>query len=192
MAASATEATWLPPRFSLGAGAEVPTRGVVVPTRAAAAATTAPKPPPPPMWAMFQYNSRRLSLLGRDEASHVTLALREWEVATLARVTTLGGVSWAPLGLVGMLNGGGALEATQLRRAPPAIRPVLSLNPLGHVHASAQLSAAGEFGAYCQPAPRAVRVNGVTVDTWTHDAASGLLQVPMARAAEAAEVVADF
>ena len=50
-----------------------------------------------------------------------------------------------------MLNGGGALVASELSR-----RGLFG----GALWAHVQLRASGEFGAYCQPCPRSVRVDG--------------------------------
>ena len=64
---------------------------------------------------------------------------------TLSRLNT-GGVSWAPLGLVSMLNGGGAVLFSSLS---PRFRVV---------RASVTLRATDRFLSYCRPRPRGVEV----------------------------------
>ena len=47
---------------------------------------------------------------------------REWEIFTIVPVETVGGVRCAPFGLADMMNTGGALAATELRRRAAAAR----------------------------------------------------------------------
>ena len=44
------------------------------------------------------------------------LAPRDWELFVVAPLERLGGVAWAPIGLLGMLNAGGGVEASALGR----------------------------------------------------------------------------
>ena len=80
------------------------------------------------------------------------LAPRDWELFVVAPLERLGGVAWAPIGLLGMLNAGGGVEASALgrrfARAPQA---------------RARVRTPGTFGAYCSEAPRLVRVGGAVV-----------------------------
>ena len=102
-------------------------------------------------------------------AAQVRLAKREWEVVSVSPVQADGSHSWAPLGLLDMMNGGGAIVSSTLGggfgRAPTA-RVVLR--------------ATGEFGAFCSPQPHQVRVNGAKVP-FTYDHASRLLTVKLER-----------
>ena len=132
--------------------------------------------------ALYLHGARRVELVPEDGAHALTLADRQWEVATVSPLTTAAGsaTQWAPFGLLEMLNGGGALVSSKLISA-------FGRPPSAHV----SLRATGLFGAYCQPEPRAVRVDGQPLE-FVYDSASGLLQVPMVRSAGAAELVIDF
>ena len=119
------------------------------------------------------------------EAHELRLPTRGWEVFAVSPIAWHGGVSWAPLGLVRMLNGGGALVSSRLGGEGSG------------VSARVVLKAAGEFGAVCQPRPRTVRV-GTEALAFSHDAASGMLRVDVpaatasSGAAEFAELVVEF
>ena len=126
--------------------------------------------------ALYEYRSGRLHVGGADDAIALTLQPREWELLTASPVQQHGGVRWAPLGLLTMLNGGGAITSSVLANGfgrPPTARTVLR--------------ATGVFGAYCHPAPRQVRVNGAPVD-FGYDEESGLLRVNLERGAKLAEL----
>lgn len=157
----------------------------------------------------------QVELLGG--AVGLELGERDWEVATLSPVYSVGGGGlgpkaapreWAPLGLTSMLNGGGAVLATSIREAK-------SLGS-GAV-ATTRLRGAGDFGAcvgaclmslsarraltryhsalascrYCRPKPSAVTVNGQPAP-YAYDEASGMLAVPMERGADEVEVGVRF
>ena len=100
----------------------------------------------------------------------------------MSPLTQRDGVRWAPLGLVRMLNGGGALVASELSRR--------GLFGGGEVAAHVTLKAGGEFGAFCEPRPRSVRVNGEPV-AFTHDE-HGLLRVDLPPSGEALELSVEF
>ena len=128
---------------------------------------------------MYAYRERRLVVRRDDAPLELTLAPREWEVVSASRVHSVHGssVRWAPLGLLDMLNGNGALLATGVSTGGFGRTP----------HAHALLSATGKFGAYCVPAPRSVEANGVRVP-FEYDEASGLLTVQLGRGASPAEL----
>ena len=133
-------------------------------------------------WVLFGHQAQRPVLTRRGEAHDVLLKPREWEVFTVSPLTQRDGVRWAPLGLVQMLNGGGALVASELNR-----RGLLNR---GEVEAHVTLKAAGEFGAFCEPRPRCVRVNGESV-AFTHDE-HNLLRVDMPPSGDAIELSVEF
>ena len=80
-----------------------------------------------------------------------------------------------------MLNGGGALVTSELNR-----RGLFG----GALYAHVTLKAAGEFGAFCEPRPRSVRVNGEPA-TFTHDE-NNLLRVDMPPSGDAVELLVEF
>ena len=133
-------------------------------------------------WVLFGHQAQRPVLTRRGEAHDVLLKPREWEVFTVSPLTQRDGVRWAPLGLVQMLNGGGALVASELNR-----RGLLNR---GEVEAHVTLKAAGEFGAFCEPRPRCVRVNGESV-AFTHDE-HNLLRVDMPPSGDTIELSVEF
>lgn len=116
--------------------------------------------------AVFSHCGRKLLLLNEQEAFDMRLGRREWELFTLSPVKSAGDVTFAPLGLMDMLNGGGAVVASALS------------SRLHFVHATVSLRATGQFSAYCQPAPTIVQVDGERVP-FTHDEVTGLLTVPL-------------
>jgi len=132
--------------------------------------------------ALYLHQARRVELVPAGAALPLTLADREWEVATVSPLATATSAAthWAPFGLLEMLNGGGAIVASRL--VVTFGRP-----PTAHV----RMRATGLFGAYCQPRPRAVRINGQPLE-FVYDGASGLLQVPMVRSSDAAELTIEF
>jgi len=107
------------------------------------------------------------------EAHELRLPTRGWEVFAVAPIARHGSISWAPLGLVRMLNGGGALVSSELRarrrRFGRGRHPRRAL-------AIVELKAGGEFGAYCAPRPRIVRA-GSEVLSFTYDEATSMLRV---------------
>ena len=118
---------------------------------------------------------RAARLVRLPSARHVvetTLAHREWEIFTLARVQQQqqqqqgpggaeegggGGVSWAPIGLVEMLNSGGAVVSSTLEASAP-----------GPPRALLVTRGAGRFVAHCQPAPAQVLLDGTTPLPFEH------------------------
>ena len=126
-------------------------------------------------FAVWRYRAGRLCVLESASTSvDLTLRAREWEVFTIVPIQRRGDVSWAPLGLGDMLNGGGAL---------------LSSGSLTS-EATATLScrSPGRFVAYAQPRPSRVRCwrvgdgkreeRGPERDaSFEHDASTGKLEV---------------
>ena len=80
-----------------------------------------------------------------------------------------------------MLNGGGALVSSELSR-----RGLFG----GALHAHVTLKAGGEFGAFCEPRPRSVRVNGEPA-AFSYDEHS-MLRVDMPPSGEPVELLAEF
>lgn len=133
-------------------------------------------PAPSEAVALYAYRSKQLRVLGANEPWHLRLARREWELMSVSPIQVEGAVRWAPLGLLDMLNGGGALISSTLT------------NGFGRpATARAVLRATGEFGAFCSPRPRQVRVNGSRVP-YEFDETSGLLTVKLTRETKLVEL----
>jgi raffinose synthase len=124
---------------------------------------------------VWSHRGGRLQLLhGPDACAHATLQHREWDIFTIAPVHAHGTVQWAPIGLVEMLNGGGAVLWTSLGRGS-----------VDHGLAEARVSsrAAGRFVAYCRPRPKSVWREGTELGLpFAYDGATGVLTVQLDRA----------
>ena len=130
----------------------------------------------------FGQQSRELIHLGEGEAHSITIASRDYELFTVAVVEHSGRASFAPLGLLSMFNGGGAIVDSELVKGP-----------LRAPQARVSLRATGTFGAYCEPRPRQVRLEGRKEPLdFEYDDESGMLSVPLPRSADAAQLIVDF
>jgi len=136
---------------------------------------SSPAAPPPAEYALYTHRAEGLRVLGAEDAVEVRLAAREWEIVVVAPVRAEGEVRWAPLGLLDMLNGGGAVLSSSLALSSPP----------GEAAATAVVWAAGRIGAFARPAPLEVCVDGSPV-RFEYDEGSGLLTVNVA--ADGAEV----
>ena len=125
--------------------------------------------------AVYSHRRQEVSVLAGHESTRGVLGRREWELYTLSPVLTAGGASWAPFGLSGMLNGGGAVLSATIHMR------------FRLVQASVTMRASGNFVGYCRPAPREVKVDGIPV-TFEHDGVTGTLRVPMQRKATPIEM----
>jgi raffinose synthase len=137
---------------------------------------------PPTSSVLFGHRSQAILHLAAGETHTLKLGTREWEMFIVSRVEDRRGVRWAPLGLTDMLNGGGAVVESALEQ------PLF----MGTPQARVGLSASGNFGAYCDPRPRAVRVEGQGPVEFEYDEASGMLRVELPRRAESVRLVVDF
>lgn len=135
-----------------------------------------------PSSVLFGQNSRELIQLAQGEAHSLTLGPREYELFTVAPVQHRGRASFAPLGLLTMFNGGGAVMDSSFANGQ-----------LRALQARVSLRATDTFGAYCEPRPRQVRIEGQREPLeFEYDEASCLLSVAMPRSAEPAQLIIDF
>ena len=81
----------------------------------------------------------------------MSLAHREWEVVTIVPIASLRAVAWAAVGLVDMLNSGGAVVASRLEDGGAAA---------GGVRGVLLASCAGGFADFVAEIPNAARVTG--------------------------------
>ena len=94
--------------------------------------------------------------MANGDAIELELEDKAWEVASVSPVATANGGStlWAPFGLLDMLNGGGAVSSSRLS---------MGLGTRFSAVAKVQLRATGDFGAYCEPRPHRVKLDGRSV-----------------------------
>mmetsp|Transcript_4133 Transcript_4133/g.13041 ORF Transcript_4133/g.13041 Transcript_4133/m.13041 type:complete len:122 (+) Transcript_4133:3309-3674(+) len=113
-----------------------------------------------------------MKVVEREESVPVELAPQGHEIVTFVPIETSASAafSFAPLGLAGMFNGGGAVAACALRPGGGA-----DLEVRGH----------GRLVAYCSPSPSAAAVEGAPVD-FQYDAATGLLSLQLPEVAHGA------
>ena len=117
-------------------------------------------------WAAYRFGSGAVRVLGADDAVPLTLEPAGFAVVALRRLReTRAGVAYAPLGLLDMLNCGGAVGACD--EGPDGVR-VAARGP-------------GRFGVYADRAPTAVTVDGERVEA---PYADGLVTVNLAAAGD--------
>ena len=113
-------------------------------------------------YAAYRFNARTLEVLdARDAARDARLEPGGFELVALRRIATArSGAAWAPLGLLDMLNAGGAVVGSS---ATPTGGAVAALGP-------------GAFGFYASEAPSALSLDGAPAP-YTYDEQRGLLTV---------------
>lgn len=99
--------------------------------------------------------------LPKNASLPVTLRSREYEVFTVVPVKHLpnGGAAFAPIGLVGMFNSGGALREVRYD---------------GNAGVELRVRGSGTVGAYSSTKPKSVAVGSTVVD-FSYDDACGLI-----------------
>lgn len=108
------------------------------------------------LYAAYADSSQRLTLLGEGEGLQVAVAGGGGsDVVTLSPVRSAGGVNFAPIGLPGMLNAGGAVLACSL--AGGHSDDGFEVQP---ARAALQLRGAGTFLSYASHRPVSVMVDG--------------------------------
>lgn len=113
--------------------------------------------------AVYFYRSGELVVLPYNASMPVSLKVLEHDVLTVTPIKVLApGFSFAPLGLLNMYNGGGAIEGLRYEARVE-----------GHaVHMD--LKGCGKFGAYSLATPKKLTVNSQGVD-FDYDSSSGLV-----------------
>ena len=117
---------------------------------------------------VYAYRSGELIRLPRGATLPVTLKVLEFELFHVAPVKEVApGVSFAPIGLLGMFNAGGAVEQCEAGAAADA---VVRLRVRG----------CGRFGAYCSRRPARCTLDAAEAE-FTYDADTGLvaLDIPV-------------
>jgi len=118
-------------------------------------------------FAAWRHQSAGLDFLLSGESSIVTtLAHRDWEIFTVVPLQVKDGIMWGPVGLVDMLNSGGAVrDSSRLQRTPSS-------------SSSAQFSCRGpgRFVGFTNRRPSKVVVSGKEVE-FLHDKAQCELSI---------------
>uniref|UniRef100_A0A7N0U928 galactinol--sucrose galactosyltransferase n=1 Tax=Kalanchoe fedtschenkoi TaxID=63787 RepID=A0A7N0U928_KALFE len=101
-------------------------------------------------FAMYSFHAKKLVLAKRTDSISVTLEPFSFELVTVSPVATLPGTSiqFAPIGLVNMLNSGGAVQSLELKDGS----------------AEVGVRGGGELRVFASRKPRCCRIGGQEVD----------------------------
>ncbi|KAL7137741.1 hypothetical protein ABFS83_10G113100 [Erythranthe nasuta] len=112
--------------------------------------------------ALYSYMKGSITILPYDVAVPVSLKVLEHEILTVTPVKILApGSSFAPLGLVDMFNGGGAIQGLKYEEGENGVVYL-------------EVKGCGRFGAYSLTKPKKCTIGSSAVD-FEYDLASGLL-----------------
>lgn len=120
-------------------------------------------------FAAYFHKSKKLTLLQPDQEFEVTLDPFNYELVVVSPIRCFGpsnNVEFAPIGLVNMLNSGGAVESIAIRDDNSEILAV-----------EVDVKGAGDMRAYSSIRPVACRMNGKEVE-FTYEASMVFVQVP--------------
>lgn len=120
-------------------------------------------------FAAYFHKSKKLTLLQLDQEFEVTLDPFNYELVVVSPIRCFGPgncVEFAPIGLVNMLNSGGAVESITIRDDNNEILVV-----------EVDVKGAGEMRAYSSIRPVACRMNGKEVE-FTYETSMVCVQVP--------------
>ncbi|KAL8040677.1 hypothetical protein ABFX02_10G113400 [Erythranthe guttata] len=112
--------------------------------------------------ALYSYMKGSITILPYDVAIPVSLKVLEHEILTITPVKILAPSSrFAPLGLIDMFNGGGAIQGLKYEEGENGVVYL-------------EVKGCGRFGAYSLTKPRKCTIGSSAVD-FEYDSASGLL-----------------
>ncbi|GMH27307.1 hypothetical protein Nepgr_029150 [Nepenthes gracilis] len=118
--------------------------------------------------AVYRHSSSELITLPYNAAMQVTLRVLEYEIFTITPIEVLApGVSFAPLGLIGMFNAGGAIEA---------LRYYTIEGDKWVPKVCMEVKGCGTFGAYSSCKPRRVTVGSAEIG-FGYDLGPGLVSL---------------
>lgn len=117
------------------------------------------------LFAMYMFRTKKLVLSKPSQNIEISLDPFDFELITVSPVTTLPGksVQFAPIGLVNMLNSGGAIESLAFDDEENSVR-------IG-------VKGTGEMRAFAAEKPRSCRINGEEV-AFGYDECMVIIQVP--------------
>lgn len=124
-----------------------------------------------PYWcgdcAMYSHQTRDLITLPNNAVISVSLSVLEYEVYTVTPIRVLGsGLGFAPLGLIDMFNGGGAIDELKYMIESGGSSAVVEMKVKG----------CGRFGAYSMTEPRKCMVGPNEVE-FLYDSRCGLVHL---------------
>jgi raffinose synthase len=104
------------------------------------------------MFAIYMFKEKRLKLLKSSEGMEISLEQFSYELLTVSPVTTLSNklVQVAPIGLVKMLNSGGAIQSLEFDDDENLVR-------IG-------VKGSGEMRVFASEKPMSCKIDGVGVD----------------------------
>lgn len=116
-------------------------------------------------FALYFYQTKKLVLSEPSESVEISLEPFNFELITVSPVTVLPGksVEFAPIGLVNMLNTGGAVESLDFDE--------------GRNFAEVGVRGSGEMRVFASERPRACRIDGEEVD-FEYEEGMVVVQVP--------------
>lgn len=105
------------------------------------------------IFAVYTFKEKKLRLLKLNDKMEVTLNSFDFELLTVSPVQVLGGksVHFAPIGLVNMLNSGGAIDT------------LVFLDEEDVIMVKVGVKGVGDFKVFSSEKPRCCRVNGKDV-----------------------------
>ncbi|XP_034706237.1 galactinol--sucrose galactosyltransferase [Vitis riparia] len=117
------------------------------------------------LFAMYMFRTKKLVLSKPSQNIEISLDPFDFELITVSPVTTLPGksVQFAPIGLVNMLNSGGAIESLTFDDEENSVR-------IG-------VKGTGEMRSFASEKPRSCRINGEEV-AFGYDECMVIIQVP--------------
>ncbi|KAL2935894.1 Galactinol--sucrose galactosyltransferase [Bienertia sinuspersici] len=104
------------------------------------------------IFAVYTFKEKKLRLLKYDENIEITLDSFDFELLSVSPVTILRGnlIQFAPIGLVNMLNSGGAIDSIAYRDDEDVVK--------------VGVKGVGEFVVFSSEKPKLCRVNGENVE----------------------------
>lgn len=124
--------------------------------------------------AMYSHHTEDLIALPNNDVIPVSLKVLEYEVFTVTPIKVLGlGLGFAPLGLIDMFNGGGAIDDLKYLIESGGSSAVVEMKVKG----------CGRFGAYSMTEPRKCMVGPSEVE-FVYDSRSGLVHLNLSHMPE--------
>lgn len=135
------------------------------------------------IFAVYMYRQKKLKLLKLSDNVEITLQPFDYELLTICPVTTLSekSVQFAPIGLVNMLNSGGAIDSLVYNDNDD--------NPGSSVRIGVKGS--GVMRAFASEKPSSCMINGVSVN-FSYGDRMVTVQVPWPNSSRSSEIMYVF
>ena len=117
------------------------------------------------LFAVYMFKAKKLVLSKPSQKTGISLDPFDFELMTVSPVTVIAGTSvqFAPIGLVNMLNSGGAIESLTFDGEENSVRVAVK--------------GTGEMRVFSSEKPRSCRINGKDV-AFAYDECMVIIQVP--------------